>query len=92
MTTEERAYHLHAARTYRLTDEGAEALLDALGDLPPDPEPEERELPAVLTERTCRGCGKTYPLTMDYFHRDGHNRHGLKLDCKACERQRKDHR
>lgn len=43
---------------------------------------------AVL-KKTCPSCGKTYPLTPQYFYRDRSKPTGFRICCKECMRYKK---
>ena len=38
--------------------------------------------------QTCMKCGKTYPATIEYFHRKKSGKYGLKTDCKDCAKSK----
>lgn len=37
-----------------------------------------------MTEKKCTKCGKEFPATPEYFHRDVGTKDGLKYWCKKC--------
>lgn len=43
----------------------------------------------LVVEKACHKCGKTYPLTPEYFHKHAHYKDGLRKDCKPCVRKAK---
>jgi len=42
----------------------------------------------LFGEKTCGGCGNTWPASPDYFNRDRHRRDGLTTLCRECRRAR----
>src|SRR5215204_4564483 len=38
------------------------------------------------TQRTCSGCRRTLPRTLEYFHPDRHHSSGFQRRCRACTR------
>ena len=39
-------------------------------------------------KKTCTKCGKSFPATAEYFHRDKSKKDGLRETCKKCESER----
>lgn len=39
-----------------------------------------------MQNKTCTGCGNTYPATTEYFNRKGRSDDVLRPKCKACEK------
>ena len=42
----------------------------------------------VLKTQVCSKCGKSLPLTAEYYYRDKHRRVGFRPDCKDCSKKR----
>jgi hypothetical protein len=39
------------------------------------------------TEHLCKQCGRTFPRTLEFFHRFGQRKDGLRPNCKECQRK-----
>jgi hypothetical protein len=39
--------------------------------------------------RACTVCGKPFPRTAEYFHRNAQAPDGMRPECKTCKRQRR---
>jgi len=37
-----------------------------------------------MNQKICRGCGESFPATLEFFFRDPNGRNGLKSKCKTC--------
>lgn len=38
-----------------------------------------------MEEITCKCCGKSFPLTTEFFYRDSHSKSGFRSECKKCK-------
>ena len=41
-----------------------------------------------MNEKTCTECGKTFPATLEYFHKQDAGKFGVTSKCKACRNAR----
>jgi len=42
------------------------------------------DMPEYTPEKTCTKCGKPYPATTEYFHKNNSYADGLRRECKIC--------
>ena len=40
-----------------------------------------------MSEKTCSKCGRTFPATAEWFHRNASKKNGLSSNCKECRRE-----
>lgn len=40
------------------------------------------------TERICKTCNQPYPLTVEFWHKDGSDKYGFTYSCKECAKAR----
>ena len=42
-----------------------------------------------MTEVVCKTCGRTLPLTVEYFHKHPHNKTGFFGSCRSCRNKKR---